>query len=206
MGHYATICRNMTHPKRRRARLERCRAWHGACSRKAAWNLCEPCWLSTTTWPCARCSAPCSAIAASRCARRPPPPTALELARELDFDAVLTDVRMPGRSGIELVGELRRMRPDTPVAGDDGLREHRLRRRGDAGRRLRLHRQALRARRRDVRGRSRARATRARGGEPPPAPRGRPDQRVRRSDRRQPGDAGDLRADPQDRARPQLAC
>jgi DNA-binding NtrC family response regulator len=36
------------------------------------------------------------------------------LARQ-DFDAVLSDVRMPGRSGIELVGEVRELRPDTPV-------------------------------------------------------------------------------------------
>jgi DNA-binding NtrC family response regulator len=40
---------------------------------------------------------------------------ALERAQDRDFDAVLTDVRMPGRSGIELVGELRRLRPDTPA-------------------------------------------------------------------------------------------
>jgi DNA-binding NtrC family response regulator len=40
---------------------------------------------------------------------------ALERAREAEFDAVLSDVRMPGRSGVELVGELRRFRPDVPV-------------------------------------------------------------------------------------------
>jgi len=40
---------------------------------------------------------------------------ALDQARERDFDAVLSDIRMPGRSGIELVGELRRLRPATPV-------------------------------------------------------------------------------------------
>ncbi len=40
---------------------------------------------------------------------------ALELARERDFDAVLSDIRMPGRSGVEMVGELHKIRPDTPV-------------------------------------------------------------------------------------------
>jgi DNA-binding NtrC family response regulator len=40
---------------------------------------------------------------------------ALERAQEVDFDVVITDVRMPGRSGIELVGELHRLRPDTPA-------------------------------------------------------------------------------------------
>ncbi|MBW2267376.1 MAG: sigma-54-dependent Fis family transcriptional regulator [Deltaproteobacteria bacterium] len=40
---------------------------------------------------------------------------ALERAREVEFDAVLSDVRMPGRSGVELVGELRRFRPGVPV-------------------------------------------------------------------------------------------
>jgi DNA-binding NtrC family response regulator len=38
---------------------------------------------------------------------------ALERAQESEFDVVLTDVRMPGRSGIELVGELHRLRPQT---------------------------------------------------------------------------------------------
>jgi DNA-binding NtrC family response regulator len=40
---------------------------------------------------------------------------ALELSREHEFDAVLSDINMPGSSGIEMVGELRRIRPDTPV-------------------------------------------------------------------------------------------
>ena len=40
---------------------------------------------------------------------------ALDLARESDFGVVLTDVRMPGRSGIELIGELHRLRPETPA-------------------------------------------------------------------------------------------
>jgi two-component system response regulator AtoC len=40
---------------------------------------------------------------------------ALELAAEREFEAVLSDIRMPGRSGVDLVGELRRVRPETPV-------------------------------------------------------------------------------------------
>jgi DNA-binding NtrC family response regulator len=40
---------------------------------------------------------------------------ALEQAREVEFDAVLSDIKMPGKTGIEMVGELRRIRPETPV-------------------------------------------------------------------------------------------
>ena len=40
---------------------------------------------------------------------------ALEWVRERDFDVVLSDVRMPGGSGLELVGEVREARPDTPI-------------------------------------------------------------------------------------------
>jgi DNA-binding NtrC family response regulator len=40
---------------------------------------------------------------------------ALEMAREVDYDVVLSDIKMPGRSGIELVGELRQFRRETPV-------------------------------------------------------------------------------------------
>jgi two-component system response regulator HydG len=40
---------------------------------------------------------------------------ALEVAREFEIDAVLSDVNMAGKSGIELVGELRRVRPEAPV-------------------------------------------------------------------------------------------
>ena len=37
---------------------------------------------------------------------------ALKEAAKFDFDAILSDIRMPGKSGIEMVGALRRMRPD----------------------------------------------------------------------------------------------
>jgi DNA-binding NtrC family response regulator len=40
---------------------------------------------------------------------------ALEQARETDFDAVLSDIKMPGKTGIDMVGEMRRIRPETPV-------------------------------------------------------------------------------------------
>src|SRR5262245_18404674 len=35
--------------------------------------------------------------------------------RVSDCDVVRSDIKMPGRSGIELVGELRRLRPETPI-------------------------------------------------------------------------------------------
>jgi DNA-binding NtrC family response regulator len=40
---------------------------------------------------------------------------ALECLKEREFDAVISDIRMPGRSGIELVGEIRELRPATPI-------------------------------------------------------------------------------------------
>jgi DNA-binding NtrC family response regulator len=40
---------------------------------------------------------------------------ALEKLRETEFDVVLSDIRMAGKDGLELTGELRELRPDTPV-------------------------------------------------------------------------------------------
>jgi len=40
---------------------------------------------------------------------------ALQLASEHEFDAILSDIKMPGRSGLELLGEMRRLRPATAV-------------------------------------------------------------------------------------------
>jgi DNA-binding NtrC family response regulator len=40
---------------------------------------------------------------------------ALERLADFDTDVVLSDIRMPGRSGVELLGEIRELRPETPV-------------------------------------------------------------------------------------------
>ncbi len=40
---------------------------------------------------------------------------AVECLRDVEYDVVLSDIKMPGRSGIEMVGEIREMRPETPV-------------------------------------------------------------------------------------------
>jgi DNA-binding NtrC family response regulator len=40
---------------------------------------------------------------------------AIEKASDTPFDVILSDIRMQGKSGIEMVGELRELRPDTPV-------------------------------------------------------------------------------------------
>lgn len=54
---------------------------------------------------------------------------ALEILAKEDFDLVLSDIRMPGRSGIDLVRELRNIRADLPVilmtafTAEDGLDE-----------------------------------------------------------------------------------
>ena len=40
---------------------------------------------------------------------------ALARLAEGEFDVVLSDIRMPGKSGVEMVGDLQRLRPATPV-------------------------------------------------------------------------------------------
>lgn len=51
---------------------------------------------------------------------------ALAYLSEQTYDVVLTDISMPGLSGVELLGHLRREQPDTPVIVVSGIgdREH----------------------------------------------------------------------------------
>ncbi|MDT5272865.1 MAG: two-component system, NtrC family, response regulator AtoC [Acidobacteriota bacterium] len=51
---------------------------------------------------------------------------ALAYLSEQTYDAVLTDISMPGLSGLELLGHLRREQPRTPVIVISGIsdREH----------------------------------------------------------------------------------
>src|SRR5262245_13734830 len=40
---------------------------------------------------------------------------ALNAVREIDFEAVISDIKMPGMDGIELLSQVRQSRPETPV-------------------------------------------------------------------------------------------
>jgi DNA-binding NtrC family response regulator len=48
-------------------------------------------------------------------AEAPSAAVALEKLREADYGVVLSDIKMPGKTGIEMVGDLHRLRPETPV-------------------------------------------------------------------------------------------
>lgn len=49
---------------------------------------------------------------------------ALAYLGEQTYDAVLTDISMPGLSGVELLSHLRQEQPDTPVIVVSGIGDH----------------------------------------------------------------------------------
>src|SRR5262245_2074716 len=51
---------------------------------------------------------------------------ALERIREVDYDAIVTDVKMPGMDGLALLGEIGQVRPGTPTLLITGHGEHDL--------------------------------------------------------------------------------
>jgi PAS domain S-box-containing protein len=51
---------------------------------------------------------------------------ALELIRQTDYDAIVSDIKMPGMDGLELLEEIRAVRPTTPTLLITGHGEHDL--------------------------------------------------------------------------------
>jgi two-component system, OmpR family, phosphate regulon sensor histidine kinase PhoR len=51
---------------------------------------------------------------------------ALERIRDVDYDAIVTDIKMPGMDGLALLGEIRSLRPKTPTLLITGHGEHDL--------------------------------------------------------------------------------
>ncbi|QBD81678.1 hybrid sensor histidine kinase/response regulator [Ktedonosporobacter rubrisoli] len=51
---------------------------------------------------------------------------ALELVPENDYDAIVSDVKMPGMDGLELLARIQELRPETPVILITGHGEHNL--------------------------------------------------------------------------------
>jgi DNA-binding NtrC family response regulator len=51
---------------------------------------------------------------------------ALDRIAASDYDAIITDIKMPGMDGIALLAEIRRCRPDTPILMITGHGEHAL--------------------------------------------------------------------------------
>src|SRR5258708_15520337 len=52
--------------------------------------------------------------------------TALKLIVDRDYDAIVTDIKMPGMDGLELVAEIRARFPETPILVITGHGEHAL--------------------------------------------------------------------------------
>jgi len=48
---------------------------------------------------------------------------AMEWLESESYDVILTDISMPGMSGVEFLGHARRLQPDTPVLVISGIRD-----------------------------------------------------------------------------------
>ncbi|HCI78528.1 MAG TPA: hybrid sensor histidine kinase/response regulator [Ktedonobacter sp.] len=51
---------------------------------------------------------------------------ALDMIQQNDYDAIVSDIKMPGMDGLTLLGKVREVRPDTPVLLITGHGEHEL--------------------------------------------------------------------------------
>jgi PAS domain S-box-containing protein len=51
---------------------------------------------------------------------------ALELIRDVDYDAIVSDIKLPGMDGLALLGEIKQLRPGTPTLLITGHGEHDL--------------------------------------------------------------------------------
>jgi signal transduction histidine kinase len=56
----------------------------------------------------------------------PSAPAALELIRDVDYDAIVSDIKLPGMDGLALLTEIKELRPGTPTLLITGHGEHDL--------------------------------------------------------------------------------
>jgi DNA-binding NtrC family response regulator len=70
-------------------------------------------------------------------------PIAVSKLSQQRFDLLITDLKMPKMTGIELLAEAKKLRPDMPVVLDDRVRDGADGRRGDEAGGVRLHPEAF---------------------------------------------------------------
>ena len=101
---------------------------------------------STTSARCGSCWRSCCGAKATKCCSPRTAGAAIELLEREPVDLLISDIKMPDLSGVDVLRAAKTDRPGHPRHHDHRVRLDRDRRRGDAARRVRLPEQAVRRR------------------------------------------------------------
>ena len=100
-------------------------------------------WSSTTSRRCATCWPRPWRSPTTTSTRRTTARSAIDKLRAVDYDLLITDLKMPGMDGLSVIREARRLAPDLPIVIITGAFDRGERDRGDQPRRSRLSDQAV---------------------------------------------------------------